>query len=340
MSYNDILNKIQKSEPRKLNDHVLLVDSMNLFIRNFSMINYVNHQGHHVGGLVGFLKSLGYLVRITNPTRVVLIFDGKGSTINRKSIDPNYKGNRNLTRITHWEVFDTKDQEKDSMAAQIDRLIDYLHCLPVFLLSVDKVEADDVIGFISNGFSKRKSKVTIVSSDKDFLQLVNEHTQVYSPIKKKYYNPQAVQDEYGVLAKNYLIYKALLGDQSDNLTGVKGLGPKGVVKLFPMLTKEEVDGLAPIFEHCENNLTKAKGYVKVLSQIDRVETNYELMNIQESVLSDSDVTAILGILNHPVNDLNTGGFALMYELDNLGGGITNNIHTWVEVFRYLESIKK
>ena len=175
MSYNDILNKIQKSEPRKLNDHVLLIDSMNLFIRNFSMINYVNVQGHHVGGLAGFLKSLGYLVRTINPTRVVLVFDGKGSTINRKNIDPEYKGNRNLTRITHWEVFDTKEQEKDSMAEQIDRLIDYLHCLPVYLLSVDKVEADDVIGFISNGFSKRKSKVTIVYSDKDFLQIVNDY---------------------------------------------------------------------------------------------------------------------------------------------------------------------
>ena len=239
MSYNDILNKIQKSEPRKLNDHVLLIDSMNLFIRNFSMINYVNVQGHHVGGLAGFLKSLGYLVRTINPTRVVLVFDGKGSTINRKNIDPEYKGNRNLARITHWEVFDTKEQEKDSMAEQIDRLIDYLHCLPVYLLSVDKVEADDVIGFLSNGFSRRKSKVTIVSSDKDFLQIVNDYTQVYSPVKKKYYDPKAVFEEYGVLAKNYLLYKALMGDQSDNLTGVKGLGPKGLLKLFPMVASTD-----------------------------------------------------------------------------------------------------
>jgi DNA polymerase I len=340
MSYNDILNKIQKSEPRKLNDHVLLIDSMNLFIRNFSMINYVNVQGHHVGGLAGFLKSLGYLVRTINPTRVVLVFDGKGSTINRKNIDPEYKGNRNLTRITHWEVFDTKEQEKDSMAEQIDRLIDYLHCLPVYLLSVDKVEADDVIGFISNGFSKRRSKVTIVSSDKDFLQIVNDYAQVYSPVKKKYYDPKAVFEEYGVLAKNYLLYKALMGDQSDNLTGVKGLGPKGLLKLFPMVATEEIDGLGPIFEHCERNLTKAKAYVKVLAQMDRVETNYQLMNIQNPVLSDSDIASILDILNQPVNGLNTGGFALMYESDNIGGGITTNIHTWVEVFRYLETIKK
>lgn len=340
MPYSDILNKIQKSEPRKLNDHVLLIDSMNLFIRNFSMINYVNVQGHHVGGLAGFLKSLGYLVRTINPTRVVLIFDGKGSTINRKNIDPEYKGNRNLTRITHWEVFDTKEQEKDSMAEQIDRLIDYLHCLPVYLLSVDKVEADDVIGFLSNGFSKRKSKVTIVSSDKDFLQVVNDYAQVYSPVKKKFYDPRAVLEEYGVLAKNYLLYKALLGDQSDNLTGVKGLGSKGLLKLFPMVSTEEVDGLAPIFEHCERNLTKAKAYVKVLAQMDRVETNYQLMNIQNPVLSDSDIASILDILNQPVNNLNTGGFALMYESDNIGAGITTNIHTWIEVFRYLETIKK
>jgi DNA polymerase-1 len=269
-----------------------------------------------------------------------LVFDGQGSTINRKNIDPSYKGNRNLTRITHWEVFDTKEQEKDSMAEQIDRLIDYLQCLPVYLLSIDKVEADDVIGFLANGFSARKSKVTIVSSDKDFLQIVNQYTEVYSPVKKKYYNPELVKEEYGVLAKNYLIYKALLGDQSDNLPGVKGLGDKGLLKLFPMVSTEEIDGLEPIFEHCENNLTKAKAYVKVLAHKQRVETNYELMNIQNPVLSDSDIVAILDTLNTPVNSLNTGGFALMYESDNIGGGITTNIHTWVEVFRYLESIKK
>ena len=340
MTYNDILGKLQKAPPKRLNDHVLVIDSMNLFIRNFSMINYVNVQGHHIGGLAGFLKSVGFLVRTIRPTRVVLIFDGRGSTINRKNINPDYKGNRNLTKITHWEVFDTKEQEKDSMAWQIDKLIDYLHCLPVHLLSIDKVEADDVIGFLAQGFSKRKSKVTIVSSDKDFLQLVNDHTEVYSPIKKKFYNPELVKEEFGLLPKNYLIYKALLGDQSDNLSGVKGLGSKTLLKIFPFLINEEVEGLDRVFETCEENFKKGKVYLKVLASKDRVETNYQLMNIQEAVLSDSDVSTILDILNQPMPELNTGGFQLMYEADNLGAGITTNVSSWIEIFRYLESIKK
>jgi 5'-3' exonuclease len=340
MTYHNILDKLQKAPPKKLNDHVLIVDSMNLFIRNFSMINYVNVQGHHIGGLAGFLKSLGFLVRTIRPTRLVLVFDGKGSTINRKNINPDYKGTRNITKITHWEVFDTKEQEKDSMAWQIDKLIDYLHCLPTYLLSIDKVEADDVIGFLAQGFSKRKSKVTIVSSDKDFLQLVNDYTEVYSPIKKKFYGPDLVKEEFGLIPKNYLQFKALIGDQSDNLAGVKGLGSKTILKNFPYIVDEELDGLDRIFETCEENFQKAKSYLNVLANKDRVETNYKLMNIQEPVLSDSDISTILDILNQPVPSLNTGAFQMMYESDNLGAGITTNVGSWIEIFRYLESIKK
>ena len=340
MSYNDILNKIQKSEPRKLNDHVLLIDSMNLFIRNFSMINYVNVQGHHVGGLAGFLKSLGYLVRTINPTRVVLVFDGKGSTINRKNIDPEYKGNRNLTRITHWEVFDTKEQEKDSMAEQIDRLIDYLHCLPVYLLSVDKVEADDVIGFISNGFSKRRSKVTIVSSDKDFMQIVNDRIQIYSPVKKKVYGPAEVLEEQGVLPSNYLIVKSLLGDNSDNLSGVKGLGIKGILKHFPKLIDTPNTDLDYVYEICEEGVEKTKVFAKILERKHAVDQNYGLMNLMIPQLSDRQISIILDVLEMPCQQLNATAFMLMLQQDNIQHGITKNTESWLETFRYLLTVKK
>ncbi len=99
--YDDLLAKIQQSEPRKLNDHILVIDAMNTFIRNFTMINLMNPQGSHVGGLVGFLKSLGFLVRTFEPTRVVVVFDGPGSTAARKNINSDYKANRQLTRITN-----------------------------------------------------------------------------------------------------------------------------------------------------------------------------------------------------------------------------------------------
>ena len=65
----NILGKLEKKPQRKLNDHVLIIDSMNLFIRNFVMLQSMNPQGHHTGGLVGFLRSLGFLNRTFDPIR-------------------------------------------------------------------------------------------------------------------------------------------------------------------------------------------------------------------------------------------------------------------------------
>lgn len=333
-NYNDILKNIQKKEKPGVNDHILLVDSMNTFIRNFTMINLMTPQGHHIGGLVGFLKSLGYLVRTIQPSRVILAFDGPGSTIARKNVDSNYKANRNLTRITNWEIYDNKEEERDSMANQMERLIDYLHALPVHMLTIPKIEADDTIGYIVQKY-REQSNITIVSSDKDFLQLVTDKVNVYSPIKKIFYTPETVRQELGVIPKNYLLYKALVGDNSDNLPGVKGLGAKTIWKMFPELQDNPDVSLDYIFETCEQNINKGKRYSSVLERMQRVETNYELMNIQQPVLMDHHKNHILDVLNNPIPPLNITGFLTMLEQDNIEGGVTKNPEGWLEIFRNL-----
>lgn len=332
--YDDILRNIQKKAKPGVNDHILLVDSMNTFIRNFTMINLLTPQGHHIGGLVGFLKSLGYLVRTIQPSRVVLAFDGPGSTIARKNVDSNYKANRNLSRITNWEIYDNKEEERDSMANQMERLIDYLQALPVQMLTIPKIEADDTIGYIVQQY-KHQSNITIVSSDKDFLQLVTDNVNVYSPVKKVFYTPEMVRKDLGVIPKNYLLYKALVGDNSDNLPGVKGLGAKTIWKMFPEMQDNPEIGLDYIFETCEKNIKNGKRYGNVLERMQRVETNYELMNIQEPVLMDSHKNHILEVMNRPIPSLNTTGFLTMLEHDNIQGGITKNPEGWLEIFRNL-----
>ena len=78
-------------------DRVLLIDGLNLFFRNFAMLNIVNSQGAHVGGLGGFMRSLGSLIQQIQPTSVFVIFDGIGSSTNRKNLLPEYKSGRNIT---------------------------------------------------------------------------------------------------------------------------------------------------------------------------------------------------------------------------------------------------
>ena len=181
----DSVQEDQEETISKKHDRVLILDGLNLFFRNFAMMNMVNPDGVHIGGLGGFFRSLGAMIRQTNPTSVYVVFDGAGSTINRKNLLSEYKGTRNLQRITNWEAFDNIEEEHDSKIDQIVRIIQYLKLLPVKTTILDKVEADDIIAVLAEKLvEKHDSTCFIVSSDKDFLQLVTDKIIVYRPMKK------------------------------------------------------------------------------------------------------------------------------------------------------------
>ena len=91
MNYSKILKNLKQTPPPELNDHILVIDAMNMLIRSFSLLKAMNPDGTHIGGIVGFLRSLGYVTRIFDPTRVIVVWDGKGGSANRKNINPDYK---------------------------------------------------------------------------------------------------------------------------------------------------------------------------------------------------------------------------------------------------------
>ena len=332
--YLDILNKLEEKPPPERDDHIVLVDSLNTFIRNFTTLKALTPGGHHIGGLLGFLRSLGYLVRTLEPTRLICVFDGRGSSMNRKNMDSNYKANRENMRVTNWGMFDSRAEEKESMSAQIFRLQDYLEVLPVGLMIYDKVEADDVISFIAQEKAKTGSKVTIVSSDKDFLQIVNSSISVYAPIKRKLIDINNIQEYLGMHPSNYLVAKALLGDHSDNLVGVKGVGQKGLLKFFPELVDVPGKDLDYVYNICESSLKSRKIFAKIIYDWDKVEMNYKLMNIQDPRLIDDEKNTIMNDLEDQVYELHTGTFLRYMEQDKIEG-ITNNTEAWLETFRPL-----
>jgi 5'-3' exonuclease len=171
--FNNITQHPKPTQEATFNKHdrVLIIDGLNLFLRNFAALSYVNQDGIHIGGLGGFMRSLGSLINTNKPTSVYIVFDGVGSSINRKNLHPEYKSGRNIARMTNHSAFDDIDNEQDSKLNQITRLIHYLKCLPINLISINKVEADDIIAHLSNYMStKFNSKCIIVSSDKDFFE--------------------------------------------------------------------------------------------------------------------------------------------------------------------------
>lgn len=342
--YNHILNNLKETPPPELNDHIMVVDAMNTLIRSFSLLKAMNPTGHHVGGLVGFLRSLGYLVRTFEPTRVIIVWDGKGGSANRKNIDPNYKAQRANTRITHWGLYDSKVEETEALVNQLLRTQDYLDCLPVHQITMEKLEADDIMAYIAkqSSASPKVKKCTIVSSDKDFLQLIDDTVEVYAPVKKKTFTKDNVVDEIKVLPENYNIVKALLGDNSDNLPGVKGLGIKTVLQHWDKFTHDPSASIEDIWNLCETKIEEEKKPKKIFSKIihdwDRVLTNYELMNLHDSVLDDNEKSTILEVIKSPIPDLQTGVFLQQLDTDKIEG-ITKNTEGWLENFRRLTVFK-
>ena len=337
MTYDDILKNLKETPPRALNDHILIVDAMNTLIRSFSLLKAMNPSGAHVGGLVGFLRSLGYVTRIFDPTRVIIVWDGKGGSGNRKNIDPNYKAQRATSRITHWGLYDTKEEETEALIGQLYRTQDYLECLPVQQMIMEKLEADDIMAYLANRASKAGKKVTIVSSDKDFLQLVDDNIEVYAPVKKKTFDKSNIFEELKVLPSNYNIVKALLGDNSDNLQGVKGLGIKTIVSEFPKLLTEKTD-LDYVYSVAEDKLEDKKIFPKIIHNWDRVLTNYQLMDLHDTALDESEIQYVESVLKEPVPDLQSGAFLHLLDQDKIEG-ITKNTEGWLENFRGLTAVK-
>jgi len=333
---NKLLKGLKSNQNTSRNSRVLIIDSMNTFLRSFAMIQHLNPNGHHVGGLVGFLKSVGYAIKLYNPSRVILVFDGQGNSTNKKYLYPEYKANRTNLKITNWKTFDTKEDEIESMVNQMGRLIEYCKQLPVSIISVPKIEADDVIGYLVNYFEgdPENDKIHIMSADQDFLQLVSNKTEIYSPTKKKNYSTDDVINEYKVHPHNYIYYKVLMGDSGDNVPGINGLGEKKLFKYFPELLSPSLLSLDYIKNKSIDNRDTHVIYERVIEFEKQLDVNFQLMSLSIPNISDGDKADILNIINTPPPTLNIGNFMMMTENDQLNERI--NWVSWLtEIFQSL-----
>ena len=139
--YFRILDGLEKTtkETHK-NSRILLVDGLNTFIRSFAVNPSSNDDGIHIGGMTGFLQSIGYAIRNIRPTRVIICFDGKGGSQRRRKLFPDYKANRRVkTRLTRMSSYGNVNDEQIAMGQQIRRLTQYLEVLPVTVLATENI---------------------------------------------------------------------------------------------------------------------------------------------------------------------------------------------------------
>lgn len=315
-----LLNNIEKSDSLNVNDRVLIVDGLNLYLRVFAVNGALNDNGVPVGGLTGFLRSLAYAIREVNPTRVIIVYDGAGGSQRRRKIHSDYKSNRKPgKRITRWDAFKDAREEKESMKIQFSRLLEYLDFLPINVISIDRIEADDTIAYIAHTLLDKE--VTIMSADQDFLQLVNDRITVWSPTKKKFYTPRMVEADYGIPAHNFLMYKTLMGDKSDNIPGVKGLGPKKLPKILPDLFTQQTLDLDFILEHAGKG--EEPMHKRISESADQLQLNEELMDLKNPPISGELKLQITRLIESPINLLSRNDFIIMYNDDQLGNAIAS-----------------
>ena len=330
--YLSILEEIKKSggkvDSGKPNDSVLLIDGLNTFIRVFSAIPTTNEDGIHIGGIVGFLRSIGYTINMVRPTRTVIVFDGKGGSNRRRKIFPEYKMGRKmsvrLNRTTGVSL--TREDEHKMMIAQLNRVIEYLECLPLTITNVENVEADDVIGYCAKHLFK--DKVTIMSTDKDFLQLVDNIIQIYSPTKKLMYDEERIKNEYGIDAKNFLLYRILDGDKSDGIPGIKGAGLKTLLKVFPYLESPHQFTIEDIMKSSDANKDKYKICETIVKEKDQMFLNKKLMDLTDGVMSGNSRLRVKNQMDLPIQRLIKHKFQRMFLEDKMYQALPN-LDSWL-----------
>ena len=339
--YKNILDSVEKDRDQNINRHknsrVLIIDGLNTFIRCWSSIPTMNDDGDHVGGVTGVLKSIGYAIRQVQPTRVVVVFDGKGGSVKRKKQFSGYKANRDKNKLrvnrAYSDLMNDED-ERESMKRQFVWLNEMLDGLPLTTMIYDGVEADDIMAYITTNILKENEQAVIMSTDKDFLQLVNDTTIVWSPTKKKMYNTKLVKEEYGIESKNLLLYRVLDGDKSDNIPGVYGCGIKTVVKRFPEITGDEKLSVDDLFELCEEKVEETKGKIKIYKDIlkskRQILLNENLMQLHDVDISGQIKMKTLDRFNERIEPLNKMDFMkilLKYKVIGNFGDINDWLKT-------------
>jgi DNA polymerase-1 len=302
---------------------VLLVDATNLFIRSFCAVPSMDPNGNHIGGMVGFLKSLGLAIRTFKPTRCIVVFDGKGGSQRRRKLYPQYKANRKPPiRLNRAYDMTSDEQERENMKWQLVTLVDILEHLPVTTFALDNVEADDVIAYLSQLIAAENGHSIIYSTDKDFYQLASPSVKIYNPGKKKTFTEDVILEEFGIHPKHFHFFRALDGDTSDNIDGVKGVGALSLKKYIPEIADPLVEISVDMIRKKYVDVKKVPKIIQnILQNESIVERNLQLMNLHEGIMSSDSRLRVANKFRICNTSLNKFDLTRRLIRDNLLAGI-------------------
>lgn len=269
---------------------VLIVDGLNFFIRSFVANPAMSSKGEPAGGIVGFLKGLQWITDDIFPERVIVVWEGGGSA-RKRGIFSEYKMRRKPEKLNRY--YDEIPNTVQNRNWQVSTIVALLRMVPVQQIYVEEVEGDDVIGYICKYKLRDKQKV-IVSSDKDFYQLLDDKTRIYSPTSKRYIESSDVLKRFQISSTNFCTAKAICGDPSDNVPGIKGVGFKSLAKRFPELAGEEDVLFSDIVREAADRRTPKgpKIYHRIAEGEELIRRNWKLMYLSTSTMSAAQLKKV------------------------------------------------
>ncbi|MGB5506970.1 MAG: DNA polymerase I [Sulfurovum sp.] len=253
---------------------ITIIDTFGFFFRSyFALPPLRNSEGFPTGLLTGFANLVDSLHRDHSTDYLVFALDAKGRTF-RNDLYPEYKAHR--------------DAPPEDLIKQLPIAIEWIEQMGFANLSREGFEADDVITTVTKFAKEKGIKVRIVSHDKDLYQMIEDgKVEMYDSVKKKVIDEQGCIDKFEVHPRDFINFQAILGDSSDNIPGVKGIGQKGASKLI-----NEYHTLEAIYEDIENCGTPRIQKL-LLESKEKAFLSRELVTMSTEVYKDMDVESFV-----------------------------------------------
>ena len=266
---------------------VLIIDALNAYLRAYIVDPSLSTNGQPIGGLKGFIKILQKLARETKPDNIIIAWDGPDGSRKRKTMDKNYKAGRKPIRLNRAIRNLTEDEELQNKVWQQRRIIEYMNEMPIIQVLIEQIEADDIISYVTQMEHYKGWQKIIVSNDRDFMQLCDDETVLWRPTVNEMLNANRIVETMGVHPRNMALARAMAGDASDNLPGIKGAGLKTIQKRLPFLGEDRDCTIPEVLEFCAKSTkgSRVQFYNNVIDNKKLVEHNYKMMQLYSPQMS-------------------------------------------------------
>lgn len=328
-----------------MKEKMLCIDGWNIMLAQNSVANILDFNSEPIGMYLTTINQIRSYIDQMKPHKVVFVMDGPNAGERRRKIYSNYKNKRRVTARTSKIKLYSEEDKKDADVYEVDgafqkqliKIHEFLKLLPISIVIIPYCEADDVITYIAEK-NQDKYDVVICSTDKDYLQLINDNISVYNWRKKALFDRKRFIEDFGILPENYVFQKVLLGDKSDAIKNIKSIGDKAFQAIFQKgLLESKKETITDLFtflntldkDSIEKKFQKKVDLLKEKNTQDSLLLNFRLIKLHAENLKPHHIE----ILRKQIDEQRDKGFSkLSAKLKMLNDGFNKLYGVYANAF--------